>query len=405
MNIIGISRSDNLIVRAGRIFDGQSLLPGQGYLLTIKEGIIREILPLSRESNLDSPDTDKVLDFDAYTILPGLVDCHVHLALDGKNFRKSLDTWEQEDILANRIQTDLNSTLNAGIMAVRDGGDQKNIGLKTKNLVSQGVMMGPVIRAVGQALRKKGLYGSFLGSGLMEGSIQGAIEKMIGLGADQIKVLVSGLVSLTNYRQVGELQFTPKELREIVFSAHQMGVGVMAHASSDPAIQMAIEARVDSLEHGYFISEKSLKALARAEIPWVPTLTPVANQVLHQESSRYSCVDQEVIERTYRRQQEWVKKAAEMGIRIGIGTDSGATGVPHGKSFLQELILLEEAGLSREEILRAATQEGSAILGLGREMGRIAPGFKPYLIAVKGNPSENLHHLAKIESMIFPSGG
>ncbi len=405
MEIIRIFPSDSVTVRAGKVFDGHSPIPGESIDIVVSGGVIREVRPYPREIPPEPSGAAKILDLREYTVLPGLVDCHVHLALDGNDFNKSLELWSRKDRLEERIGADLERTLAAGIVAVRDGGDREGIGLEARDLVARGAMPGPRIRAAGAALRKKGKYGSFLGPGLPDGSLTDAVEKMARRGVDQVKVLVSGVVSFKNYRRVGSIQFAEEELAEIVSTAHSRGLKVMAHASSDEAVRMAVRAGVDSLEHGYFISDQSLEALAGAGIPWVPTLAPVANQVRGRPAARHSPLEREVIVKTYQRQQRMVKKAAGMGVRIGVGTDAGAAGVRHGEGFMDEILLLEEAGLAREEVLRAAAGSGSSILGLEREMGMVRPGFKPYLIAVRGNPLDDLRHLANVEFMILPSGG
>ncbi|MCL6610487.1 MAG: amidohydrolase family protein [Peptococcaceae bacterium] len=405
MEIIRISPSGRVTVRAGRVFDGRSLIPGEGTDIVVSGGVIGEVRPSPPDPPPELSGAVKILDLREYTVLPGLVDCHVHLALDGDDFNKSLELWDHKDELAERIVADLERTLAAGIVAVRDGGDRESIGLEARDLAARGVVPGPRILASGAALRKKGRYGSFLGPGLPDGPPADAVEKMARRGVDQIKVLVSGVVSFKNYGRVGPVQFSEGELAGIVSAARRRGLKVMAHASSDEAVRMAVRAGADSLEHGYFISDQSLELLAGAGIPWVPTLAPVASQARGRHAARHSRQDREVIERTCQRQMRMVKKAAGMGIRIGAGTDAGAAGVRHGEGYMDEILLLEEAGLSREEILRAATSSGASILGLEKEMGMVGPGFRPYLIAVRGNPLDDLRHLANVAYMILPSAG
>jgi len=405
LKIINISNTDNIIVRAGRVFDGRGLIREKNVDIMISGGVIREVRTFAGEAPPDPGEGVEVLDLPEFTVLPGLVDCHVHLALDGKDFSRSLELWARKDLLEERIKSDLALTLSMGIVAVRDGGDRENIALAARDELAQGNTPGLRILASGAALGRRGKYGSFLGPGLDGESIPEAVENLARLGVDQVKVLLSGVVSFKNYRRVGPIQFSGDDLAGIVRSARGLGIRVMAHASSDEAVRMAVRAGVDSLEHGYFISEDSLEAMAGAGIFWVPTLAPVANQVRGSLADRYSPGEREVIERTFRRQQRMVKKASDLGVPIGVGTDAGATGVLHGRGLLDEITLLEEAGLSREEILRAATSGGASVLGLEKEMGMVRPGMRPYLIAVRGNPLEDLSHLANLEYMILPSRG
>ncbi|MFZ5595694.1 MAG: amidohydrolase family protein [Bacillota bacterium] len=403
MKTISVSNNTTLILRPDRIFNGNTQAAEDEHEILIKDGVIKGIYPHGQLDRHEGKGAEK-LDLPGHTILPGLVDSHVHLALDGIDFRRALEMWNQPELLMERIGGDLSATLRAGIVAVRDGGDRKWIGLRTRNSVMEGALPGPRIISSGMALGKRGKYGSFLGPGIIDGEIRKTVEDTAQKGVDLIKVLVSGVVSFKNYRRVGEIQFSRNELCELVATAHHLGLRVMAHASSDEAVQIALQAGVDSLEHGYFISEQSLADMAGSGTPWVPTIVPVANQVRGRLKDRHTPENREVIEMTYRRQQRMVRQAAEMGVRLGIGTDAGANGVLHGTGLLEEMLYLAEAGLTPEEILRCATGVNSSILGLEREMGMIKPGLPPYLIAVNGNPLKNLEDLKKVELMIISAG-
>ena len=283
-----------------------------------------------------------------------------------------------------------------GILAVRDGGDARGLTLDLRPNPQASNSPAPRIIATGWAIRRAGMYGSFLGPGLTGESIEAAVEKLAQAGADQIKILVSGVVSFKEYGLVGQSQFDLKSLTALVRHIQRLGLRAMAHASSPEAVQLALEARVDSLEHGYFLDHRSINQLAAAKTPWIPTLAPVANQL-------WSCAPEsaEIIRQTCRRQQEMVAAAAAAGVVMGIGTDAGATGVRHGQGFLDEVKLLREAGLSPAQILRAATADGARILGLERELGRLEVGIPPNLIAVVGNPLYDLGALEKVSAVII----
>lgn len=350
----------------------------------------------------DCPGGLRVLDLPGCTILPGMIDCHVHLALDGRDFHKSLNQWSSPEQLGERVKKELQTTLDHGIVAVRDGGDLNGIGLSFRNEVVSNSIKGPRIKASGKALGRKGKYGSFLSPGFTPEEIAGAVRQQADAGADQIKVLVSGVVSFKEYRRVGEIQFTGRQLEQIVYTAGNAGLRVMAHASSDEAVQAAVKAGVDSIEHGYFLSRQSLEAMAGAGITWIPTLAPVANQIGARRRKHYSPEEREIIEKTYRRQQRMLWLAAEAGVPLGIGTDAGATGVLHGKGFLEELLLYREAGLTPEKILLAATAGGAAALGLEEEMGIIRPGRPARLVVVEGDPLKDLRRVVGIKYVILP---
>ena len=384
-----------------------------------------------------------LLDLPGCTILPGLIDCHVHLALDGRDFALAQQQWSEKPALYRRVAADLSGTLEHGIVAVRDGGDRAGVGLTARKWVMEGTVAGPLVRAAGYALHRQGKYGSFLGPGLTPAELERAVDSLARLGVDLVKVLVSGIVSFTEYGRVGGLQFSLEELRRIVYRARCHGLKVMAHASGDEAVRLAVEAGVDSIEHGYFLSEESLYRMAERGIPWVPTVIPVAARVrgnpnlkkdpagrcgapvsgpeedipgggneTREKTARqtrppaggrpspYTPAEIAVVTRTYRRQLQMIKLAREMGVTLGVGTDAGAAGVPHGGSYLQELLLYREAGLSPADILTAATGNGAAILGMDHRLGKIEPGRPAYLVVVQGNPWEDISALGRMKYVI-----
>ncbi|MEW5953905.1 MAG: amidohydrolase family protein [Bacillota bacterium] len=395
MAIYIINNNTNYLIKAGLLIQPEDATHRTGVMLEIKRGLITHIYPDSQaQPNASEP--AEMIDLSPYTLMPGLIDCHVHLALDGENFKHALARWDQGDELEQHLTRSLKAYLGQGILAVRDGGDARGLALKLRHQVRAGNTPSPQIIATGWAIRQTGRYGGFLGPGLAGKSVEEAVEEAAGAGADQIKVLVSGIVDFNTYGRVGQVQFNLPNLSALVRHSHQLGLRVMAHASSREAVRLALEAGVDSLEHGYFLSQQSIDLLAATKTPWIPTLAPVANQLT-------LCKPElaEIISKTCRRQQEMVAAAASAGVIIGIGTDAGAAGVRHGQGFLDEVRLLREAGLSPARIIKAATTDGARILGLERKLGRLQVGMPANLIAVEGNPLIDLAALGKVRHTII----
>jgi imidazolonepropionase-like amidohydrolase len=379
------------ILWAGLLIDNHNPKPLSGAALVIRDGIIQQVLPDFDPDAFTELAGFQLMDLREYTILPGLIDCHVHLALDGEDFQASLESWQDTATWLPRVQQALDVTRNCGVVAVRDGGDKGKVGLRAKQKLEQGIISGPVILSCGQAISKQGRYGSFLGPGITDlSSAIALIDQNLAEGADWIKVIVSGIVSFRQFGKVGGLQFTQAELNAIIGYAHTKGVPVMVHASSDDAVAMSVKAGADSIEHGYFLSVRSLEAMADRNIPWVPTLIPVACQ---EEGT--SAESQEIIKRTYEEQLERIAQAYRLGVTIGVGTDAGASGVAHGKAYWRELELLARAGLSNHDVLRAATLNSARICGLGEQLGSIEAGKSACVVAVKGNPLEDIAVLKK----------
>ncbi|MDQ0286160.1 imidazolonepropionase-like amidohydrolase [Desulfofundulus luciae] len=406
MSLINLGPGQTLLIKASRIWRGTPSPPQEG-LIYVQGG---KVIAISAGNDPEeylctdhSREPVPVLELPNCTVVPGFIDCHVHLALDGRDFSRAQQQWTARGELLERVKADLTSTLERGIVAIRDGGDRAGIGLEVKQLVITGRLAGPLVLACGHALHRQGKYGSFLGPGLTPGELEKAVDSLARQGVDHLKILVSGIVSFSEYGRVGGPQFTREELQRIVYRARSRGLKVMAHASGDDAVRLAVEAGVDSIEHGYFISEESLHRMAAQGIAWVPTVIPVAGQVRGKLRAQYTAREIEVITRTWRRQVEMIKKALEMGVTLGVGTDAGATGVCHGQGFLEELLLYREAGLSPADILLAATRNGAAILGLEHLLGRIEPGRPAFLVAVEGNPWEDVSALARVKYVFRPA--
>lgn len=344
----------------------------------------------------------EVVDLPELTILPALIDCHVHLALDGVDFAAALGRWSDDKAWLGQVESALKHSLDCGLATIRDGGDNGKVGLFTKRLIEKGELEGPRIMACGQGVGKAGKYGSFLGPGISD--IREAcqlIEDLKRQGVDWVKILVSGIVSFKDYGKVGAVQFTQRELTGIIAYAHDLGLPVMAHASSEEAVSLGIQAGVDTIEHGYFVSAQSLAAMAEKGIPWVPTVVPVANQLQSNSPLNHSLESQEIIKRTYELQLKKIKEAQALGVLLGIGTDAGAGGVVHGYDYFRELELFAQAGLSAGEVLQAATATAARICGLQDDQGSIEVGKKALLIGVKGNPFQDLSVLRNIEFLLY----
>ncbi|MCL2336067.1 MAG: amidohydrolase family protein, partial [Firmicutes bacterium] len=279
MQIIKLDSGKNYILKAGAVIDGRQGNIMQGGNIFIAGGLIAALSPGD-----DFPFTHPFhpcretvrLDMAGLTLMPPLVDCHVHLALDGKDFAAACQRWEQPDQIARQVQEELADTMARGILAVRDGGDRAGVSLAAREQVKTGRWSGPVIRSPGFALRKPGAYGSFLGSGLEMAKLGQQLDYLVQNKVDLVKVIVSGVVSFKEYGRVGPVQFSAAELAAIVRGARTRGLPVMAHASSETAVRLALTAGVDTVEHGYFLSRESLQQMAEQDIAWVPTVIPVA---------------------------------------------------------------------------------------------------------------------------------
>jgi imidazolonepropionase-like amidohydrolase len=270
-------------------------------------------------------------------------------------------------------------------------------GLRLRRLLAAEGVGGPGIVAVGQAIFKKGDYGSFLGPGCSSRKeILAFLHRLAAAGVDQGKILLSGIVCFQDYGRVGSSSWTLEEAKTVVQEGHRLGLRMMAHASSAEAVALALQAGVDSIEHGYFITGEQLREMGSRKIAWIPTIIPVAVQVRNPLIRCHPPGRRAIISRIYREQMAKLSLALHEGVPLGLGTDAGASGVRHGESLLEEMLLYSRAGLTNRAILQAATATNACILGINDGRGILEAGREPCLIGVAGNPLSSLEALKKI---------
>lgn len=275
-------------------------------------------------------------------------DCHIHVALGDKtiaNLEKKLLYDQLNKILQNYIKLEIH--------ALRDGGDKWGIG-KIFRDISKDL---PIIYQTPiHGIYKKGLYGDFLGSSVFDG--KDGIKKIDQLkkeSADFIKIILTGIMSFDEFGLSGPMGFSRKELKMMVDHAHDNGLKTMVHVNSKEAIMMAIEVGVDTIEHGYGIDTDCLEAISESNIFWIPTLSPFGNISRSAKRSRMSQY-REISEKYFSEHQRMVKKANLIGVKIALGSDSGASLVPLGQGTLDEMNYLLECGLSLEKLEKNAAQ-------------------------------------------------
>ncbi|KGK88150.1 amidohydrolase [Desulfosporosinus sp. HMP52] len=359
--------------------DGESLIAGywshergtcsQPILLQWKDGKVKS---LKSVNHLEAyPQTS--LQWDQYFLIPGWIDAHVHLALDSLDFYQCLENWSQPVLIEDNIKVYLRRYLEKGIVAIRDGGDLPGFSWTAKHKVEEGIWSGPKVISVHEAVGRAGMYGRFLGRGFQNLS-EWKEEKsgFFNQGIDQLKVIVTGLIKFDDFNRVGPTQWTVAELKEIVETAHARQALVMAHASGEEGISVAISAGVDSIEHGYYMTSRNLELMKEKNIAWVPTVAPIGN-ILKYPTNRYSRHELDTLKRILDTHLARIYEAYCLNLRLGVGTDAGAYQVPHGDSFYDEIEWLVQAGIPKLEVFDRATYENAQILGQP-ELGKLEIG-------------------------------
>lgn len=342
------------------------------------------------------------------TVLPCLIEAHAHLFLDGAPIdgasREAYLKKPAEWLLA-RARARWPRILECGIGAVRDAGDKHGVGLALAAEAS--ATMGrldatPWIDSPGAAIHHRGRYGSFMGQPLEEFSSPAAcVAARAAEGAARIKLLVSGIINFNVGRVTVPPQLSTDEVSALVRAARDHGRQTFAHASGTEGVENAIAGGVTSVEHGYFITEEQLSRMRDRQIAWVPTMAPVQLQIDRADELGW---DQAVVgnlKRIIEGHGRMLCRGQEMGVRVVAGSDAGSCGVPHGVGFLQELSLMERAGMSTLAILRSATGVSAESLAFAEPIGRIAPRCRARLIVTRHNPLVTVRNLRKAKMIVF----
>ena len=256
-------------------------------------------------------------------------DCHMHMVLDGLDWRSAI-ARHRDGADEAFIRRTLETYQSLGFTYLRDGGDRWGVGKRARELAPE---YGITYRTPLANLCKRGHYGSFIGDtyGDFREYTQ-LVRKARAEGADFIKIMISGLMDFDHFGKLTDMGYPEAEIRELVHIAHEEGFAVMAHANGARTVEAAAAAGVDSVEHGAYQDEYSLRAMTENGTVWVPTLSTVGNL---RGKGRF---DEGAVREILAYNQENVRKFAAMGGILAPGTDAGAWAVPHGSLTEYELL-------------------------------------------------------------------
>jgi imidazolonepropionase-like amidohydrolase len=383
-------------ILAGWLLDGEAGPIRRKMLLEIEN---RRIAGIRRATAKDLERSD-FLDLSDCTILPGLVDCHVHLCMSG-----SSDPSARERQLGasfreaeQTIRGHLVSSLRRGVVALRDGGDHGGHALQYRRRFLARNEEAPEVKAAGKAWHAPARYGRLVGRTPYRNR---SLAQSIARGrkkADHVKIVNSGLNSLVDFGKETSPQFSPGDLKRAVSCAHEKGLKVMIHANGRNPVRDAIASGCDSVEHGFFMGEENLKRLAEKQIIWVPTVFTMEAYAGNLPKGRR---ESDGARKNLDHQLDQIRRAKDFGVRLAVGTDAGSLGVHHGEAVREEIRLLLAAGLDLGEAVRCATSAGAALLGLEDRAGCLKPGSPATFLAVRTEPERLLDALGSPEGVVF----
>lgn len=373
---------------------GQStVIVTDGRIVTIEDGFV------------SGPAGATVVDMRGRTLVPGLTDLHVHLTGDpGGDFWKEAVEPEDWGVVVGAKNALV--TARAGFTTVREAGSAPTTAFSLRRGTAEGLIPGPRIVAAGPALAIIGGHGDvngfrsdvneLLGSGFTCTGAQecaAKVRKASQAGSDVIKITATGGVLSQQGRGL-EAHFTPDEMKSIADTAHSLGLKVMAHAHGARGIEAAARAGIDSIEHGTYIDEAAARAMKERGTVLVPTL--MAFQGISERLGKgiYTPTVETKVRAVAEKARIFMSQAMKWGVPIAFGTDAGV--FDHGRNA-GEFRLMRAQGMTDRQALASATTGAAKVLGMQNEIGRIAPGYSADIVAVAGDPTQDVTVLEKVE--------
>jgi len=394
--------ADTTIIHAGAVLTDADSRPSGPATITVTDGKIVSIM----DGFSPTPEGAAMVHLDEHTVMPGLIDLHTHLSGDpGGDFRDAaVNPAEWYSFVAAK---NARITALAGFTTIRDLGARSDQVMQSlRRATAQGFVPGPRIIASTRTIAIVGGHGDTNGfnehvNDALDNdfSCTGPIEcsEKVRLaskyGADLIKITATGGVLSQQGRGL-EAHFTDAEMRAIVETANSLGLEVAAHAHGARGIEAAAKAGVQTIEHGTYIDEAAGKAMRENGTVLIPTL--MAFQGIKQRLGKgiYTPVVEDKVQQVAAFAESIIERAIMYDVKVAFGTDAGV--FSHGLNA-GELALMRNGGMSDREVLASATTGAAEVLGMEDEIGRIAPGFSADIIAVKGNPLEDVSVLENVD--------
>jgi len=368
------------------LFAGGHVFCGSGDLLT-EHGVLVEHDRVARLAPLGEFDgfAENVVDCAGATIMPGLIDCHVHLVYRGDANPRARQRTPGQIVMEclDNAQADLMG----GITSIRDCGGIEHLEFAVRDACNSGRQVGPTIRCAGRMVCMTGGHGNYIGR-VADGAdeVVKAVREQIHAGADLIKIMATGGV-MTPGVNPEDAHYSVEELTAGVAEGHRFHRTCASHAQGAAGIKNAVTAGVDSIEHGVFMDEQCVRQMIEAGTYLVPTISALVNILEHRERG----VPDYMVEKTERASEHHrrsIKTFYEAGGKIAMGTDAGTPFNHHGANAM-ELQYMADLGLAPLDILASATGNAADLMRLdGR--GRVADGAFADLLVVRGDPRADM---------------
>ncbi|MBX9665507.1 amidohydrolase family protein [Novosphingobium sp.] len=396
------AHAETLYVRAGHLVDPEAGAVLGPRLLKVEDGRVAAVLP-----DGPVPAGAKLVDWSAFTVLPGLIDCHVHLADTGQTANVAEPLLHSPMEIAYIGARNARTTLLAGFTTVHDVGSFRAFAdVELRNAIDRGDVIGPRMQAVGAYVTVPGGGGEVTGfspevripEDMRAGVITDAadarakVNYLFQHGADSIKLIATGAV-LASGTEAGQQELTEDEMRAAVEVAAARKSWVTAHAHGAAGIKAAIRAGVRAIEHASLIDDEGI-ALAKAKGVWLDM--DIYNGDYIADVGRREKWPENYLRKndeTTEAQRAGFRKAVKAGVRLSFGTDAGV--YPHGENARQFAYMVRY-GMTPMQAIQSATTSAAELMGWSKDVGALSPGHFADMIAVPGDPTADITVLTRV---------
>ncbi|HZF12688.1 MAG TPA: amidohydrolase family protein [Thermoanaerobaculia bacterium] len=376
-------------LRFGRLVDGKGAVVTDAVVVIEGERITRV-----GHGETAIPAGAKVVDLRRYTGIPGLIDAHTHMTFYWDRAPGSRP-WSQLEILGAPVtvflaQENARKTLETGVTTVRDLGSWEYTDLAMRELIQRGAMVGPRMLVAGYGLHvsgappRPGVVQPEPGRADGVAEVQRVARQQLAAGADWIKMYGS---TGSDQDVTGFETYTYEEMKAAVDVAHQAGKRIAIHSYGPDGARDAVRAGADSVEHATDMDDATLAEMARRGTFYVPTVDHNRYYIAHREEYGYDQAAADRLQAYLDRNLATLRRAVRAKVRIAMGSDAVFTGFGENT---QELRWFVKAGMTPAQALAAATANGAALLGMETTLGAVAPGYEADLVAVEGDPLQDV---------------
>ena len=387
-----------MLLSGGDVIDSTGkILPKHSVLL--EEGKVKDVGPAARFEGFSGT----VYDTAGCTVLPGLIDCHVHLVYGGEPSPRTVMAELSNGAITLKALRNAQVSLRGGITAVRDCGGKDYLEFAVRDAIARGTFVGPTIRAVGKMICMTGGHGNYIAR-VADGvdDVVKAVREQIHAGCDQIKIMATGGV-MTPGVNPEDAHYSAEEMAAGIAEGKRFHRKSASHAQGSEGILNAVRGGVDSIEHGIFMTDECVQEMLKHKTMLVPTLAAV-NNILVNRDKGVPAYAVEKASRVAERHRDSIKLFHKAGGRLAMGTDAGTPYNLHGYNAL-ELEYMVELGIPARDAILAATVNAADLLELPKQ-GRIEPGADGDLLVVQGNPLQDITCVARTDrhKAVFKKG-